>query len=197
MGQATNQFLDGMDVYDWDGAKIGVLVRYDPKLGYLETEGTFTGPRYIPFWAVERVGPRGAYLNVSAATVKELYQHMPKVTPDVSGGKLTGSGKVASGYTGRPVPLDPDGLSLVRKKITIGSKVFDADGKNLGTIERYDADTGYMRIEKGKLFPKDLFLPDTAISYLDEKGVHLAQTKDSIVNHFVNMPEVAQDFFAH
>jgi len=196
MGQAVNQFFDGMDVYDWDGAKIGAVVRYDPKLGYLETEGTFSGSRYIPFWAVERVGPGGAYLNVPSSTVKELYQHMPRVKPDVVGGKLTGGAKVASGYTGRPVPLDADGLKLVREKITIGSKVFDAEGKKLGSIELYDKDTGYMRIAKGQIFPKDLFLPVTAIAYLDEKGVHLVQTKDSIANHFVKMPDVAHEFFA-
>ena len=198
MGIAPKQMFDGMDVYDWDGAKVGKVARYDQKLGYIETKGTFTGSRYIPFWAVERVTPGGAYLNVSASRVKELYQHMPKVTPDVdASGKLTGGAKIASGYTGRPTPLDTDGPKLVREKITKGSKVFDAEGKTLGTVQLYDQATGYMRIEKGALSTKDIFLPVTAVSYLDETGIHLAEPKESIMSHFVKLPEVAQEFFAH
>jgi hypothetical protein len=198
MGQAQNQIFDGMDIYDWDGTKIGKVSRYDKKLGYFQTEGTFSGPRYIPISAVERVGPSGAYLNVPSATVKELYQHMPPVTPDVNAaGKLTGSAKVPSGYTGRPVPLDAEGLQLVREKITQGSKVFDAEGKKVGAVQAYDRESGYMRIEKGEVFTKDIFLPVTAISYLDDTGIHLSEAKDNIMNHFFRVPEVAQEFFAH
>jgi len=197
MGQAQNQIFDGMDIFDWEGAKIGKVTRYDRKLGYIQTEGTFSGARYIPVSAIERLGPSGAYLNVSSGTVKDLYQHMPKVSPDVdSSGKLTGTGKVASGYTGRPVPLDADGLQLVREKITKGTKVFDAEGKKVGAVQVYDKDTGYMRIEKGDVFVKDIFLPVTAVSYLDDTGIHLAEAKDSIMSHFVRVPEVAQEFFA-
>ena len=152
MGIAPKQMFDGMDVYDWDGEKIGQVARYDQTLGYFQTEGPFTGPRYIPFWAVERITPGGAYLNVSKARVKELYQHMPKIKPDLdTTGKLTGTGKVASGHTGRPTALDTDGLKLVREKITNGSKVLDADGKKVGTVQAYDQSTGYMRIEKGEI----------------------------------------------
>jgi hypothetical protein len=198
MGQAQNQIFDGMELYDWEGSKIGKIIRYDMKLGYFETEGAFSGRRYIPLSAVERVGPAGAYLNVPASTVKELYQHMPKVTPDMDrSGKLTGSGKIASGYTGRPVPLDVDGVRLVRERITSGTKVFDADGKKIGAVQAYDKSTGYMRVEKGEIFTKDLFLPVTVVSYLDDTGIHLSEPKDSILNHFVKMPEVAQEFFTH
>jgi len=198
MGQAQNQIFDGMDVFDWEGVKIGKVAGYEKTLGYFQTEGSFTGSRYIPLSAVESIGPAGAYLNVPAATVKELYHHMPKVRPDVSpGGQLTGGGKVASGYTGRPVPLDAAGIALVREKITKGSKVFDAEGKKLGAVQLYDKNTGYMRIEKGEIFTKDIFLPVTAISHVDDTGIHLAQAKDAIMSHFVKLPEVAQEFFAH
>jgi hypothetical protein len=197
MGQAS-QILDGMDVYDWDGEKIGKVTRYDKQLGYLQTEGTFSGARYIPFSAIERLTPTGAYVNVSSETVTELYKRMPAVTPDRdASGKLTGSGKVASGYTGRLVPLDAEGVRLVREKIKAGSKVLDAEGKKLGAVQMYDTESGYMRITKGELFPKDIFLPVTAVSYLDDAGIHLAETKESVVDHFVRMPEIAREFFAH
>ena len=198
MGQATKQIFDGMEVYDWDGVKVGKITRYDATLGYLQTEGTFSGARYIPVSAIERIGPAGAYLNVPQTLVKDLYQHTPKVKPDVDqAGKLTGGAKVASGYTGRPVALDAEGIQMVRDKITLGTKVFDAEGKKIGTVQAYDKDTGYMRIEKGEIFTKDLFLPVTAVSFLDDQGVHLSEPKDSIMNHFVRVPEVAKEFFIH
>jgi len=198
MGTAQNQILDGMDIYDWEGSKIGKVTRYDKELGYFQTEGTFSGVRYIPLSAIERIGPTGAYLNVSKATVKDLYQHMPEVKPGVTpDGKLTGGATVRSGVTGRPVPLDAEGLRLVREMIQPGAKVFDAEGKSVGKIQLYDADTGYMRIQKGEIFTKDIFLPVTAVAYLDETGIHLSETKDSIMNHFVRLPEVAEKFFSH
>ena len=78
----NDQILDGMDVYDVDGAKIGKVVRYNKNLGYFETLGTFSGSRYIPFWAIEKIGPSGTYLNVTRAVVSDVYDHMPAVTPD-------------------------------------------------------------------------------------------------------------------
>ena len=44
----TDQLLEGMDVYDIDGLKVGKVVKYDTTLGYVETLGTFSGPRFIP-----------------------------------------------------------------------------------------------------------------------------------------------------
>jgi hypothetical protein len=53
-----------------------------------------------------------------------------------------------------------------------------------------------MRIQKGEVFTSDVFLPVTAIAYLDDAGIHLSEAKESVMNHFVRMPEVAQEFFA-
>ena len=56
------------------------------------------------------------------------------------------------------------------KRIDIGTTVLDSEFKNLGTVEAYDSDTGYMRIEKDGLTIKDIFLPVTSVSYLDDSG---------------------------
>ncbi len=192
-----SEIFDGMDVYDWVGAKIGRVVHYDANLGYVQTEATFGGARYIPFSAFETVGPSGAYLNVPAETVRTLYGRLPRVTPAMDEtGRLTGGGTVESGYTGRAVPLDADGIEAVRRYVTVGSHVFDSEGRTVGRIEAYDPRTGYMRIDKGTLLPKDLFLPATAISYLDQSGIHLSETTDSVMNHFTKVPGVARGFFA-
>ncbi len=193
----NDQLLDGMDVYDVEGAKIGQVVRYNKNLGYFETMGTFSGPRYIPFWAIERIGPAGTYLNVTRSVVSEVYNHMPAVEPDVTpSGKLTGGGKVQSGRTGKMVPLDADGLKLVKEQIHAGTPVLDAELKNLGTVEAYDDDSGYMRIEKEGITIKDIFLPVTSVSYLDDEGIHLAETKDTIMHRFNRLPEVARTYFS-
>jgi hypothetical protein len=190
------QILDGMDVYDVDGAKVGEVVRYNKNLGYFETMGTFSGPRYIPFWAIEVVGPSGIHLNVAKSVVTDVYSRMPSVTPDLTAeGRLEG-GQIQSGRTGEMVALDADGLKVVMEQIHEGTPVLDVDSKNLGTIEAYDDESGYMRIEKEGLTVKDIFLPVTAVSYLDEEGIHLSESKATLLNRFKRVPEIAREFFA-
>lgn len=190
------QILDGMDIYDVEGTKVGQVVRYNKNLGYFETIGTFSGPRYIPFWAIERIGPSRAYLNVTKSIVADSYSRMPAVTPDLTPeGKLTGGGKIQSGRTGKMTPLDAEGLKVVKDKIHAGTPVLDVERKTLGTVEAYDDDSGYMRIEKEGLTIKDIFLPVTSVSYLDDDGIHLCESKDTIMRRFNRLPEVAQSFF--
>jgi len=52
-----------------------------------------------------------------------------------------------------------------------------------------------MRIEKEGLTVKDIFLPVTSVSYLDEEGIHLYESKDTIMHRFNRLPEVARSFF--
>ena len=89
----------------------------------------------------------------------------------------TRSGTVDSGYTGLPVPLDAAAIRVVQEQIHVGTSVFDSENKNLGTIEDLDNSTGYMRVEKGVLFPKDIFLPVTSVAFLDDRGVHLSEAQ--------------------
>ena len=191
------QIFDGMEVYDCDGLRIGKVTRYNTALGYFETQGTFSGPRYVPVYAIERVGPTGAYLNVTKGFVSDVYNHMPSVRPDFTPeGTLTGGGTAESGYTARRVPLDADALQVVREKIHVGTDVFDSEGLKLGRVQAYDPATGYMRIEKGAIVPKQIFLPVTSVGFLDDRGIHVTLTKDSIQNRFERVPEVAKEFFA-
>jgi hypothetical protein len=197
MGIFADQLLDGMDVYDVDGFKVGTVVRYDKELGYVETIGTFSGPRFIPFLAIESIGPDGASLNVPKSVVSEIYDHTPSVTPNLTpGGRLTGGGTVTSGHTGRTVPLDAEALRAVHDDIHVGTTVLDADDSNLGTIQAYDDATGYMRIEKDGLTVKDIFLPVTSVSFLDDEGIHLCEAKDTLMNRYRKVPQVARDFYA-
>jgi hypothetical protein len=196
MGARFDQLVEGIEVLDVDGAKVGTVVRVDKVLGYFETLGTFSGPRYVPFFAIERIEPSLVRLNVMKSVVSHVYNHMPAIRPELtSGEKLIGGGTVASGYTGRAVPLDADALRAANEEAFIGATVLDVDDKNLGSIRAFDAETGYMRIEKDGFTVEDLFLPVTSVAFVDERGIHLSEAKETLRNRYSRMPDVARGFY--
>jgi hypothetical protein len=196
MSALFDQQLEGIEVFDVDGTKVGKVVQVDKRLGYFETLGTFTHPRYIPFFAIERIEPSAIRLNVTRSVVSHVYNHMPGIKPELTPeGQLTGSGTVASGYTGRAVPLDAHALRAARADLFIGATVLDVDEKNLGTIKAFDPDTGYMRIEKDGFTVKEIFLPVTTVAFVDERGIHLSETKETLWSRYRRMPEVARGFY--
>ena len=191
------QFFAGMHVHDSEGSGIGQLVRYDERLGYLETRGTFSGARYIPFTAIQSISPDKIHLNVTKDVVSVMYKRMPAATPELVGGKATGGATVESGYDrARRLPLDAEELRMLRDQIHEGTVVFDEFDERVGLVEAYDAKTGYMRLAAGTLVTKPVFLPATAVSYLDDRGIHLSVDRDSIASLYTVIPEVAKDFFA-
>jgi hypothetical protein len=192
------QLVEGMKVHDVEGKHIGKVVRYEKTFGYFETLGTFSGPRYIPYWAIDHFGPEGVYLNVERSVVTDVYRHLPEVTPDVTPeGKLAGTGEIQSGLTGKMVPLDAWGVRAVRERVHTGIEVLDADDESVGRVGAYDPGSGYMRIEKEDVQPddSDLFVPVTAVSFLDDAGIHLSEYKKTIASRFNRVPDVARSFF--
>jgi hypothetical protein len=197
MAYDKNQFVAGMEVIDAEGSKVGNLVRYDDRLGYFETQGTFSGPRYLPFHAIESILPDRIRLNVTKDVVSIVYKRMPEARPELSASGVPTGATVASGYDlARRVPLDAAQLGALREQIQEGTPVFDEFDEKLGPVEAYDPETGYMRIDEGKLMPKPLFLPATAVAYLDDRGIHLSVAKDDIASRYTVVPAVAQEFFA-
>jgi hypothetical protein len=195
----VDQFLAGMEVRDVNDDPVGKLVRYDSAIGYFETDGSlFSGARYIPYYAVEGVGPTAVRLNVDKDFVRDAYSHMPKIRPELDEkGRFTGSATVESGYGGgKRIPLDAEATAALRDQIHVGSSVFDDADKKLGDVEDYDPDTGYMHIKAGVLAPKEVFLPATTVAFVDERGVHLSLTKQAITDRFTRVPAIAREFFA-
>jgi hypothetical protein len=192
----ARQLYDGMNVYDSEERQIGRVLRHDEALGYFEVEGASSGPRYIPFSAIERVDSIGAHLNVPKDVVLKTYRRMPRVTPEIEEGKLTGRGTAESGGHGGRVPLDAEEISVLRDRIHVGTDVFDYDDRKVGSVQAYDPETGYMRIEEGRRAPRNIYLPVTSVSYLDDRGIHLWVAKAEIGRRFTLVPEVARDHFA-
>ena len=85
---------------------------------------------------------------------------------------------------------------MLRDRIHEGNVVYDEFDERVGLVEAYDPKTGYMRLDAGTLVPKPVFLPATAVSYLDDEGIHLSVARDSIASMYTVMPEVAREFFA-
>jgi hypothetical protein len=52
-----------------------------------------------------------------------------------------------------------------------------------------------MRIEKEGLTEKEIFLPVTSVSFVDDEGIHLSVPKETILTRFVRVPEVARNYF--
>jgi hypothetical protein len=68
--------------------------------------------------------------------------------------------------------------------------------ETVGTVEAYDRDTGYIRIDNGLVAPAPLFLPATAIGFVDDRGIHLNLGKDAIIVQFTRVPQVAREALA-
>lgn len=61
-----------------------------------------------------------------------------------------------------------------------GTDVVDVDGDKVGKV--IDAQGDYLVVEKGWLFPKDYYVPRTAIATYDGDKAYLAVTKDQALN---------------
>jgi hypothetical protein len=52
-----------------------------------------------------------------------------------------------------------------------------------------------MRIEKDDFNIREIYPPVTSVSFLDDQGIHLSDSKDTIVTRFSRVPEVAREYF--
>jgi len=73
-----------------------------------------------------------------------------------------------------------------------GEAVFDVDGDKVGAVHEYNAQEGYLVIQKGWLFPKDLYIPVDAVQRNDAEGVYLSLHKDDLEQHAYDEPPTAQ-----
>jgi len=64
-----------------------------------------------------------------------------------------------------------------------GAAVHDVDGEKIGTLHAYDAQGGYIVVQKGFLFHKDLYIPVNAVQSTDAEGtVQLSLHKDDLAD---------------
>jgi hypothetical protein len=184
------QIALGMTVYDVNGHTIGKVEQYDRTNGWLQTEkgGFLPHDRYIPFAAIDRIGPSGIYLTVTKDYVKEKYDRPPMVDVDVVAGPAGAAvGTVASGYDGTRVVVDSDTIIRAVAHLTNDLKIYDSNGEKVGRVYQYVAGSDWIVVQKG-VFASDLYVPVTAVNYLDGEGVHLRVSKDVLQDAFVVPP---------
>ncbi len=68
----------------------------------------------------------------------------------------------------------------VQQTINPGAAVYGADGEKVGTVASFDG--AYLVVEKGFFFPKDYYIPVSAITETGPDAVYLAVTKDEALN---------------
>ncbi len=63
------------------------------------------------------------------------------------------------------------------------AQVQDAAGEKIGTLHAYDPQGGYITVQKGFLFHKDLYIPVSAVQSTDAEGnIHLSLRKDDLTD---------------
>src|SRR5579884_3601284 len=61
-----------------------------------------------------------------------------------------------------------------------GMPVFDAGGEKVGMVSDPAVQDGYLVVQKGWLFPKDVAIPLTSVTRNDADGVYLSLYKDDL-----------------
>ncbi len=64
--------------------------------------------------------------------------------------------------------------------IVDGTPVYDASGDKIGDVVEHNDQGGYMTLQKGWLFPKDVYVPVSAIQRKTTDGIYLSMTKDQL-----------------
>jgi len=78
----------------------------------------------------------------------------------------------------------------MNQQITDGTTVYDASGEKIGRVRASDTQGGYLDVEKGWLFPKDVYIPLSAIARSDADGVYLTLYKDDLsANTYAQPPQ--------
>ncbi len=68
----------------------------------------------------------------------------------------------------------------MNQQINDVTTVYDASGEKIGRVRASNPQGGYLDVEKGWLFPKDVYIPLNAIARSDTGGVYLTVAKDDL-----------------
>src|SRR5262249_4526230 len=68
------------------------------------------------------------------------------------------------------------------QRITDDMTVYDVSGEKIGKASGATASADYFTLEKGLLFPRDYYVPMSAVSRIDPDGVYLNVAKTDVKN---------------
>ena len=65
-------------------------------------------------------------------------------------------------------------------QISNGTHVYDSAGDKLGSVVDMDSTAGYLIVQKGFFFPKDLYIPLSSVIQVDDDGVFVNLSKEQL-----------------
>lgn len=83
--------------------------------------------------------------------------------------------------------------SLRHHQAEPGTLVYDADGRWVGIVSLRNPHGEYLVVQRGRLFPRDLYLPTTAIAVIDHAGVGLNLSKHDLRQRSYSHPPPSDD----
>jgi uncharacterized protein (TIGR02271 family) len=81
--------------------------------------------------------------------------------------------------------------TIDRAMLTEGADVYDSEGQHVGTINEVGQD--HVLVQKGTFFPRDVYVPITAIERSEEGSIWINVAKDDIDSHGWDGPPAALD----
>lgn len=64
--------------------------------------------------------------------------------------------------------------------IAPGTDVYDTYGDKVGSVQQYSPEAGYLMVQKGIFFIKDIYVPTNAIERVTTDGIRLSLSKDEL-----------------
>jgi len=76
----------------------------------------------------------------------------------------------------------------ISQLITYGQRVYDCDGNKVGTVALYDAEMGWMAVQKGAFVHHELYIPFSVVSTIDKREITLTQSRDDVSAAYASPP---------
>jgi hypothetical protein len=94
------------------------------------------------------------------------------------------------GMKGELVMANKQGMILedVARQMTTNLDVYDVDGHKVGKVVQYDTAAGWMMVEHGMFNEKDLYIPFSVITNIDQREVYVSATKDVLQRDYSSPP---------
>jgi hypothetical protein len=69
---------------------------------------------------------------------------------------------------------------MTQQHVDPGTPVYDADGRWVGIVSLRNMPGPYLVVQKGRMFPKDIYLPVSVIAHVDDEGICLQLSRDDL-----------------
>lgn len=168
---------EGLHVCDVEGARVGVVRRYDLNAGYMVVEAGLLARRelYVPFHLLQSIDSHEIYLNVSKDALTDAYLQPPAARPLVEERKDASTGRtemvieheIRSGYDGRPVEVAPVRVDEMTRNLVVGMSVTDVDDEYVGEVIHVDTEREVLAV-KGTLVDEIVrYVPFSQVAQVD------------------------------